>query len=72
MFALKEDGTRADPNYPIECYMDSAEVVTDIPKLMLLEIDGHPLVKVVTNTCPYDQNIDIIDLKLDVYGPKED
>jgi len=37
-----------------------------------LEFEGHRLVKEVKNPCAFDKNIEIIDLKLDVFGPKED
>lgn len=52
--------------------MDSADNITDIPSLLKLEFEGHSLVRDVKNDCPFDGNIQIIDLKLDVYGPKED
>jgi hypothetical protein len=43
-----------------------------LPLLPDLEFEAHKLVREVKNTCAFDKNIEIIDLKLDVFGPKED
>ena len=39
---------------------------------MKIEFKGHKLVKEIKRRCPYDKDIDVIDLKLEVSGPKED
>ena len=52
--------------------MEQAEYIEDVKDLLKLEIEGYQVVKDVKNGCSFDSNIEIVDLKLDVYGPKED
>lgn len=47
--------------------MDQVKYVKEVSDL--IELD---MVKAVTNKCPWDENIEMIDLKLNVVGPKED
>ena len=51
------------------CYMDQAPHVTDFQQLQELDFNGYKMVKEVKTPCPYNKNIEIIDLKLDVFGP---
>ena len=72
MFELDASNGIVAAESSIISYMDSAEHVTDLPSLLKLEFEGHSLVRDVKTDCPFDGNIQIIDLKLDVFGPKED
>jgi len=72
MFELDASNGIVAAESSIISYMDSAEHVTDLPSLLKLEFEGHSLVRDVKSDCPFDGNIQIIDLKLDVFGPKED
>jgi hypothetical protein len=72
MFELDASNQIVASESSIISYMDSAEYVTDIPSLLKLKFEGHTLVRDVKSDCPFEGNIQIIDLKLDVFGPKED
>ena len=52
--------------------MDEAEHVTDPHQLMSLSFQNHKMVKEVSSACVFDKNIELIDLKLDIFGPQED
>ena len=56
----------------IVSYMDEAEHIQDIGKLIELDFQGFKMVKTVSNPCAFGKGIEILDLKLDVFGPKED
>ena len=56
----------------VEVYMDSADLITDPTRLIDIDFESIPIVKSVTNTCPWNPKVDVLDLKLDVLGPKED
>lgn len=47
-------------------------MIPDIRDLLQVEFARHRLVRDVRKGCPYDQDVEIIDLKLEVSGPKED
>lgn len=72
MFELNEKGEPANPAQPIVSYLDEAEWIKFVPELIKLQFDGHKIVKDVCTECPWNKNIEIIDLKLDVFGPRED
>lgn len=72
MFELDKEGNIKAAASDINVYMDEAEYITDIPELMKISFDDFKLVRDVRSTCAFDKNIELIDLKLDVFGPQED
>lgn len=58
----------------ISVYMDEAKFVPKdkVASLIDLPFSNIGVVNAVRNGCPYDKSLEIIDLKLDVMGPKED
>jgi hypothetical protein len=52
--------------------MDAAEHLKNPEELLKLNFEGHQLVKDVRSKCVFDENLELIDVKLDVYGPQED
>ena len=52
--------------------MDEAVHITDPQQLMSLSFQNHKMVKDVCSTSVFNENIELIDLKLDVFGPQED
>ena len=52
--------------------MDEAPHITDLEKLITLDFQGLQMVKDVTKPCAFNKKIKVIDVKLDVFGPKED
>ena len=40
--------------------------------MLTLDFQGFKMVKEVSDQCAFDESITVIDVKLDVYGPKED
>ena len=52
--------------------MDESPHVQDFEKLLTLDFQGMKMVKEVSNPCAFGKGIEILDLKLDVFGPKED
>ena len=70
MFALSPEGTPLSTS--IVSYMDEAPSLKNPEEILKIEFEGHPLTKEVRTECVYDSNIELIDVKLDVYGPNED
>lgn len=73
MFKLNPDtGAILEQAKDIEVYMDKVDQILDPKQLSLMEFEGFPLVKSVRSDCPHNKRVEIIDLKLDTYGPNED
>ena len=52
--------------------MDDAKHITDISQILNISFKGFKVVREVASTCVFDKNIQLIDIKLDVFGPQED
>jgi hypothetical protein len=52
--------------------MDSAPLIHNPEDILKIEFEGYPLTKDVRSECAFDKSIELIDVKLDVYGPNED
>ena len=52
--------------------MEQVGIIPKIPDILKLEFSNHRLVRDVNKQCPFDRDINIIDVKLEVSGPKED
>ena len=48
----------------IVCYLDEAKEVESAEELLHLEVEGQKLLRTVTQQCPYDERIEVIDLKM--------
>ena len=72
MYAHDKDGIIIASSENIVSYIDQAEHIKDPSKLQGLEFEGFRIVKDVCNSTPWNHNIEVIDLKLDVFGPRED
>lgn len=70
MFELAPDGGILTKS--IVCYMDAVETLKNPEQILKMEHEGHLLVKDVKSKCVFDENIELIDVKLDVFGPQED
>ena len=75
MFNIKEKGGKEIHNPDkVMVHMDNARFVPkhDIDKLIELPFANITIVHSNKNPVPFDNSIELIDLKLDVMGPKED
>ena len=53
-------------------YMDAAPFHKDPEELLDLKFDGAIMTKFVSTKCPYDESIELLDLKLNTMGVFED
>jgi len=71
MFKVSQDGQIFSKT--IKVYMDEAPFKKNPEDLLTLEFGGGILTKDVTTKSPFDEDIEIIDVKLDCgFGPRED
>ena len=71
MFKVSEDGQIFAKK--IKVYMDEAPFKKYPEDLLTLDFEGGILTKDVTTKSPFDEDIEIIDVKLDCgFGPRED
>mmetsp|Transcript_18972 Transcript_18972/g.32412 ORF Transcript_18972/g.32412 Transcript_18972/m.32412 type:complete len:195 (+) Transcript_18972:68-652(+) len=71
--ALGADGRISEAKRKeIICFMDKAPFVENVAELLTLDFLGFNIVKQNQMECPVDPSIQLIDLKLNVFGPQED
>ena len=68
MFEI-ENSQIVTPPDKIQVYMDQVQQITDISQLLNISFNGFKIVREVKSSCVFDNNIELIDLKLDVFGP---
>jgi hypothetical protein len=53
----------------IVCYMDEGQHMENPEDILSIKFEAFQLVKDVRTKCPFDESIELVDVKLDVYGP---